>query len=270
MGIKKLGPFLRKSKLCKIERTLAHYHNTTVAIDVPIYMYKFRNAHGESYLDSFQRMYHELRHQGITPVYVFDGRPPQTKTPELLRRREVKQQMKATAENVQLPFCQRVAARAKYDALPQKRHYEALQAWLTASNIEWSIAPADAEKTCSHMTMTGKADVVMSEDFDCLVYGATRLLTGYTLQQRTRKMIEYDLRSILDRLQWSQQEWVDFCILCGCDLCPKIKNIGPAKAKVLITAHSDMEHVLQFLDRTKFGVPEDFCFQAARDEFRPL
>jgi len=265
MGIKKLGPFLRKSTLC-VQRTLEEYAQTTVAIDVPIYMYKFRNAGADSYLESFKTMYDELRAHGITPIYVFDGRPPPTKNPELARRRELKQKMKCVADNVELPFCQRVAARLKYDALPKKKHYEALQAWLTASNTEWSVAPADAEKTCSRMTMTGKADVVMSEDFDCLVYGAKRLLTGYTLQ-RNRKMIEYDLPSILERLCWTREQWTDFCILCGCDLCPKIRNIGPAKAKMLIAAHSDIQNVLLFLDRSKFTVPEDFCFQAARDEF---
>ena len=62
---------------------------------------------------------------------------------------------------------------------------------------------------------------------------------------------------------------VDFAILCGCDFCPKIRNIGPQTAYDLIRKYKNLERILQNLDRTKYDVPPEFScqYQEARNIF---
>ncbi len=40
-------------------------------------------------------------------------------------------------------------------------------------------------------------------------------------------------------------QFVDLCILCGCDYCPSIRGIGPTTALKLIKRHKDLEGVLK-------------------------
>ena len=62
---------------------------------------------------------------------------------------------------------------------------------------------------------------------------------------------------------------VDFAILCGCDFCPKIRNIGPQTAYDLIRKYKNLERILQNLDRTKYDVPPEFSrqYKEARNIF---
>ena len=57
----------------------------------------------------------------------------------------------------------------------------------------------------------------------------------------------------------SRDEFLDMCILLGCDFASKIPGIGAKKAPKLIKAHKTIEAVLQSLDKTppgNFDLPE--------------
>lgn len=43
-------------------------------------------------------------------------------------------------------------------------------------------------------------------------------------------------------------QFVDLCILLGCDYCPSIRGIGPKKAFELILAHKSIESILENID----------------------
>lgn len=59
-----------------------------------------------------------------------------------------------------------------------------------------------------------------------------------------------------------QAQFIDMCILCGCDYCGTIRGIGPKSAYKLIQQHSTLEKVLAALDKSKFAIPEPFPFEA--------
>lgn len=67
----------------------------------------------------------------------------------------------------------------------------------------------------------------------------------------------------------SKEMLVDFAILCGCDFCPKIPNIGPKTAYELIRKYKNLERIIQDLDKTKYVVPPEFTmqYQEARNIF---
>jgi XPG I-region len=55
-----------------------------------------------------------------------------------------------------------------------------------------------------------------------------------------------------------QDQFIDVCILCGCDYCGTIRGIGPKRALQLILQHGTLEKVLANLDKAKYTIPEPF------------
>ena len=62
-------------------------------------------------------------------------------------------------------------------------------------------------------TIEGKADAVLSEDFDILAYGGKKFITGFSLFSNV--IVEYDLATIRVTLNFDHAQIVDFCVLSG-------------------------------------------------------
>jgi len=123
-------------------------------------------------------------------------------------------------------------------------------------------APSEAEAQCAELVKTGKAYAVASEDMDSLCFGAEKLLKGFN--NKKEPILEITLGRVLDQLGFTLAQFLDFCILLGCDYCDSIKGIGPSNAYKLIQGHFCLEKVIPIV---KADVPENFCYQAARDLF---
>jgi len=62
-------------------------------------------------------------------------------------------------------------------------------------------------------------------------------------------------------------QFIDLCILLGCDYCDSIRGIGPVRAFDLISKYGSLESVLQNLG-PKFAVPARFDFVQVRQLFK--
>lgn len=62
------------------------------------------------------------------------------------------------------------------------------------------------------------------------------------------------------------EQFIDFCILSGCDYCDTLKGVGPATAIRLLLQHGTLEKVIEELGPDK--VPANFRYQTARDFFK--
>ena len=116
MGIKYLNRFLiEKCKRSSIgKKTLNIMRDKTIVIDTSIYMYKY-TAQG-SLLENFYLMISTFRKYNITPLFVFDGKPPAEKK-ELLKER---QYLKTQAET---KYKELVEELAKAETLDQKKEF---------------------------------------------------------------------------------------------------------------------------------------------------
>ncbi len=63
-------------------------------------------------------------------------------------------------------------------------------------------------------------------------------------------------------------QFIDLCILLGCDYCDSIRGIGPHRAVQLIREHKNLETILKTLDPKKYKVPEDWPYEQARELFK--
>jgi flap endonuclease-1 len=71
----------------------------------------------------------------------------------------------------------------------------------------------------------------------------------------------------------NHDEFVDLCILCGCDYCDSIDGIGPITAFKLITKYRSLEKVVEHLNdenkvKERYRIPESFNYQNARLLFK--
>jgi 5'-3' exonuclease len=74
-------------------------------------------------------------------------------------------------------------------------------------------------------------------------------------------ILEIDLEIALCGLGLTFEQFVDLCILCGCDYCSSIKGIGPKTALKLIRQYKNLEGIIQFVKRDrkkKYQLPKDW------------
>lgn len=62
----------------------------------------------------------------------------------------------------------------------------------------------------------------------------------------------------LEGLELTHDQFVDLCILLGCDYCDSIRGVGPKTALKLVKEHKNIETILKHLDRKKYGVPDSW------------
>ena len=79
-------------------------------------------------------------------------------------------------------------------------------------------------------------------------------------EARKLPILEFRLADILTAMELTMPQFVDLCILCGCDYTDTIRGIGPKNALKLIKTHGSIEKVLESLDTTKYPLPESFDY----------
>lgn len=59
---------------------------------------------------------------------------------------------------------------------------------------------------------------------------------------------EFHLNKVLEGLELTHEQFIDLCILLGCDYCETIRGIGPKRAIDLIREHKSI--VISFKNTT--------------------
>ncbi|CAJ1401380.1 unnamed protein product [Effrenium voratum] len=103
-------------------------------------------------------------------------------------------------------------------------------------------APSEAEATCAALCRDGKVFAAATEDADCLTFGTRLLIRNLMAAESQKKQIlEVNLALLLEQLNITMDQFIDFCILCGCDYCDTLKGVGPSTAIKLMVQHGTLE-----------------------------
>ena len=284
MGIQGLSKVIADKASYSIkENEIKNYFGRKVAIDASMSIYQFliavrsdgnvlTNESGETTSHLMGLFYRTIRmlENGIKPLYVFDGKPPNMKSGELAkrteRRVEAETNLKAAEEAGDQENIDKFSRRL-VKVTPQ--HNEECQRLLSLMGIPYVKAPCEAEAQCAELVKAGKVYATCTEDMDALTFGTGVLLRHMTFSEARKMPIkEYHLKRVLEGLEMSMDEFIDLCIMLGCDYCPSIKGIGPMRAFNLIKEHKTIEKVLENIDQKKYIVPEDWLFAKARELFK--
>lgn len=108
-------------------------------------------------------------------------------------------------------------------------------------DIPYIMATGEAEATCAMLCRMGLVDAVLSEDTDVLNYKAPRFLHKLNMNQQTLVEIEYE--DMLSRLEMTEDQFLDFCIMCGTDYNNNLYKIGPEKSFRLLKKYGSIEQI---------------------------
>mmetsp|Transcript_59928 Transcript_59928/g.111057 ORF Transcript_59928/g.111057 Transcript_59928/m.111057 type:complete len:400 (-) Transcript_59928:164-1363(-) len=289
MGIKGLMKFLLDAapKAVREVPSQEAYTGRVLAIDASMCLYQFlimirenrtgayqnlTNADGDvtSHIIGFLSRTTKLMEAGIKPVYVFDGKPPEMKMEELAQRRARREEAEANLkEAVESGDQDAILKQTKLTTKVTRQHNEQVKKLLQLMGLPVIEAPSEAEATCAALCRDGKVYAAATEDADCLTFGTKVLVRNLmAAESQKRQIYEVSLALALEQLNISMDQFIDFCILSGCDYCDTVKGIGPATAMRLVVQHGSLEEVINNLDTEKNPLPDNFRYQTARDFFK--
>lgn len=88
---------------------------------------------------------------------------------------------------------------------------------------------------------------------DALTFGTPRLIRNLMAPAAQNKPVtEFTYDAVLEGLNLTQEQFIDLCILCGCDYTGKISGIGPTRALQLMQKHGSLEKIVAALDPEKY------------------
>ncbi|XP_038077643.1 flap endonuclease 1-like [Patiria miniata] len=264
------------------DNEIKNYFGRKIAIDASMCIYQFliavrqdgsqlTNDEGETTSHLMGMFYRTIRmvENGIKPVYVFDGKPPDLKSGELTKRKERRSEAEKELEKAkELGDSANVEKFERRLVRVTAQHNDECKDLLKLMGIPSVTAPSEAEAQCAALVKAGKVYAVGTEDMDALTFGGTVLLRHLTASEARKLPVqEFNLPRVLNGLGLSQDEFVDLCILMGCDYCGSIKGIGPKRAIDLIQKYKSIDEILKNIDTKKHPPPEDWLYREARQLF---
>ena len=100
-------------------------------------------------------------------------------------------------------------------------------------------APCEAEAQCAELVKMDLAFATATEDMDALTFGTNYLLRGFN--SKKEPICQIELAKVLEGFEMNMTEFIDLCILCGCDYTHSIGGMGPVTAFKLIQEHKTIE-----------------------------
>ena len=245
-----------------------------IAIDGYNVLYQFltsiRQADGSLLTDSEGRVtshlsgilfrFSKLVENGIRICVVFDGKPPKLKMNLLEERRQRK--IKAQIEwEAAIEAGDRETARTKAQQTTRLESHmiDDSKKLLDLLGIPWVEAPSEGEAQVASLLEQGMVDYGASQDFDTVLFGASKFIRNLTLSGRRKlpkqqKWVEVspeivDLEASFQKLEINREQLIDVAILMGTDFNPGIDGIGPKRGLKLIQEFGKAEGALEKLGK---------------------
>ncbi|SPO07605.1 probable DNA repair endonuclease rad2 [Cephalotrichum gorgonifer] len=209
---------------------------------------------------------------GIKPLYVFDGAPPKLKSGELAKRFQRKKEAHEGYEEArETGTAEDMEKFARRTVRVTREHNAECQRLLGLMGVPYIVAPTEAEAQCAALARAGKVYAAASEDMDTLCFDSPVLLRHLTFsEQRKEPIQEIRVEKVLEGLGMDRKQFVDLCILLGCDYLDPIPKIGPTTAVKLIREHGSLEKVVESIEKDpkeRYKIPDDWPYQDARELF---
>lgn len=268
MGIQ-LGPLLETRRI-KVEELSGQ----RVAIDGYNVLYQFltsiRQADGSlltdprgrvtSHLSGILFRFSKLVEKGLKLCIVFDGKPPALKKNllEQRRRRKIKAQIEWEAA-IEAGDIETARTKAQQTTRLDSNMIAESKNLLDLLGIPWVDAPSEGEAQVASLLNQGMVDYGASQDFDTILFGASKLVRNLTLSGRRKlpkqqKWVEVspeiiDTEKSFQNLGLNREQLVDIAILMGTDFNPGIDGIGPKKGLKLLQEFGNAEDALDKLGK---------------------
>lgn len=186
----------------------------------------------------------------IRPIFVFDGEPPKFKQKTIEKRQALKAEAKRKLEEAISRGETELKTYAQGTVRLTPEIIEESKRLLDLMGVPVVQAPSEGEAEASRMVNEGLAYAVGSQDYDSVLFGATRLVRNLTLSGR-RKLpskgvwIEIepeliDANESLKALGIDRRRMVWASIMIGTDYFDGVRGIGPKKGLAIVQKSSSL------------------------------
>jgi|HubBroStandDraft_1064217.scaffolds.fasta_scaffold17104_5 flap endonuclease-1 len=182
-----------------------------------------------------------LLQQGVLPVWVFDGKPPDRKAGTIRQRIAAKEKAESQYQEAlaagDLETARRKAAQTSRLTRPM---VEELVQLLSGMGIPTVQAPGEGEAQAAVMAAKGVVWASASEDYDTLLFGAPRLVRGLAARGRsgTSPGAQFvDRAELLAHLGIDGDELIAIGVIVGSDFNDGAPGYGPKKALKAVQEH---------------------------------
>ena len=235
MGIKNLNQYLLdnccqvppNNALCCVKpspstsiskQELSVLRNRTVVVDTSIYLYKFLIQ--DTLIENFYYMISLFREYEITPLFVFDGKPPPEKRALLMKRRQLRKTAEQKLADTDWSDMT-VESVAKMKQLKKQctrlcdQDIQQVKQLMRAYGVAFYDAPGEADQVCAYLVLSGKAWACISDDMDMFLYGCPRVLRHLSLMHGT--VLVYETEQILNDIRMTLDTFRQIMVLSGTD-----------------------------------------------------
>lgn len=254
------------------EYDLTRFAGMTVAIDASLTVHQtviamrssgrdLTNLKGQLTSHLYGIFYKILRflEHGIVPIFVFDGKAPDIKNFTLRKRTEKKEHAKKLLESLTDSDDEEYIKNFKQTFSPSKKDYKELRIMLDLMGIPYLEAPGEADvamawlaSKCNPDTEKPYVSGVCSNDSDLLAFGTPFLFKDMLcFMAKDKKVKVINLKRSLVRMELTMDQFIDLCVLIGCDYCKHLKGIGKKSAYNLIKKHGSLREVLKYLKKNR-------------------
>lgn len=167
----------------------------------------------------------------IKPIYIFDGQAPELKSETQAKRREIRDEAEKIYKDA---LAKGDAEKARKFAMRSSKLspeiIESSKKLLTLMGIPYIDAKGEGEAQAAYLVQNGDAYAVASQDYDCLLFGAKRVVRNLAVNSNLGNLEYYQLNKVLKELNVTREELVDMGILIGTDFCDGLKGVGAKTA----------------------------------------
>ena len=294
MGIKNLSKVIKEQTPDAIKTiNINHLKDKRIAIDTSIILYQYVSAIRSSGSDLLDKNSKSTSHimgiltktlnylkAGIIPIHIFDGNPSQLKQNILKDRSKIKKKAISEILEIEEKISLGQITKEEQNILEQKK----ISLFVRSTSInKQQIAEAyeivrllgvpafyaneEADSQCAYLSKNGLVDYVATEDMDLLTFGTNRLIKNFM----KTNMCEINLDSILSDGNITMDQFIDICILLGCDYTGTIDGIGYKKAWQLIKKYGSINTLItddKNIQNNRYIIPDNFNYVESREYFK--
>lgn len=284
MGIKNLSKFIKtKFPNSLYIIPISNLKFKRIAFDTSLFLCKYKALYGINWRDAFIKLIAFLRSEQIHPIFVFDGKAPNEKNDEKDKRRLAKQKLENDLlhmiESLEYykntgiinntlkelnkisKYPSRLLGKDKININNIEDHIEnkkrqiinissddisSLKELISLLGVKIIQAGGEAEKMCSKLCKDNEVDIACSEDTDLIAYITPYIISKIDITNRTCTLI--DMENLLKQMSYSEEQLLDFCIMCGTDYNNNITKIGNMTAYNLIKDNKSIENIPTNID----------------------
>ena len=132
--------------------------------------------------------------------------------------------------------------------------------------IPYIDAPQEADSQLSYLCKENLVYAVLTEDMDILTFGSPRIIRNLTSSKKIP--LEIALNDVLEKFNITYEQFIELCILFGCDYCPNLTDVKHNDIHSVYIKHKSIEKTLEELKTRGHIIPDKFEYAEAKEYFK--